>query len=270
MDDLIGHSITYRIAVGPRAGQKLFTLQTVPLRLQGPALNPNGAARAGGFSLHAGVAIAASRGDELGTAAEAVVQERHRDLRALRRTASDHRQHRGTAGHCEDSGAVGANRFAVAPDRVFARGASATGAVQAALNSKRRGTGAGRQGGGLGTGARRQAGPGLWLGGHGVRPRARPGIQRPALRPTGHAGRRNDRPRTVGLRLEPGLLARYANSLRTGRRFEFPIRCHYSLEAARSAITRSSFATKSALASIRSISARCRSTSALTRAISLR
>lgn len=149
-------------------------------------------------------------------------------------------------------------------------GARATGAVQAALNSKRRGTGAGRQGGGLGTGARRQAGPGLWLGGHGVRPRARPGIQRPALRPTGHAGRRNDRPRTVGLRLEPGLLARYANSLRTGRRFEFPIRCHYSLEAARSAITRSSFATKSALASIRSISARCRSTSALTRAISLR
>ncbi len=28
LDDLIGHSITYRIAVGPRAGQKLFTLQT--------------------------------------------------------------------------------------------------------------------------------------------------------------------------------------------------------------------------------------------------
>jgi hypothetical protein len=30
LDDLIGHSITYRIAVGPRAGQKLFTLQVVP------------------------------------------------------------------------------------------------------------------------------------------------------------------------------------------------------------------------------------------------
>jgi hypothetical protein len=27
LDDLIGHSITYRIAVGPRAGQKLFTLR---------------------------------------------------------------------------------------------------------------------------------------------------------------------------------------------------------------------------------------------------
>lgn len=33
LDDLIGHSVTYRIAVGPRAGQKLFTLQTVPPRL---------------------------------------------------------------------------------------------------------------------------------------------------------------------------------------------------------------------------------------------
>jgi hypothetical protein len=65
LDDLIGHSITYRIAVGPRAGQKLFTLQTVPPRLQGPALDPNGAARAGGFSLHAGVDIAASEREKL-------------------------------------------------------------------------------------------------------------------------------------------------------------------------------------------------------------
>jgi hypothetical protein len=58
LDDLIGHSITYRIAVGPRAGQKLFTLQTVPPRLASLEDDPNGAARAGGFSLHAGVAIA--------------------------------------------------------------------------------------------------------------------------------------------------------------------------------------------------------------------
>jgi len=29
MDDLIGHAITYRVAVGPRAGQKVFALQTV-------------------------------------------------------------------------------------------------------------------------------------------------------------------------------------------------------------------------------------------------
>jgi len=58
LDDLIGHSITYRIAVGPRAGQKLFTLQTVPPRLSGLEVDPNGATRARGFSLHAGVAIA--------------------------------------------------------------------------------------------------------------------------------------------------------------------------------------------------------------------
>lgn len=30
LDDLISHCITYRIAVGPRVGQKLFTLQTLP------------------------------------------------------------------------------------------------------------------------------------------------------------------------------------------------------------------------------------------------
>jgi Putative transposase len=47
LDDLIGHSITYRIAVGPRAGQKLFTLQTVPPRVQGLEGDASGAARTG-------------------------------------------------------------------------------------------------------------------------------------------------------------------------------------------------------------------------------
>ena len=65
LDDLLGHSITYRIAVGPRAGQKLFTLQTVPPRLQGLEGDPNGAARAGGFSLHAGVEIAPDQREKL-------------------------------------------------------------------------------------------------------------------------------------------------------------------------------------------------------------
>jgi len=59
LDDLLGHSITYRIAVGPRAGQELFTLQTVPARdpqseQQGDG---SGAANASGFSLHAGLDI---------------------------------------------------------------------------------------------------------------------------------------------------------------------------------------------------------------------
>jgi len=30
MDQLRGHSITYRIAVGPQQGHKVFTLQTLP------------------------------------------------------------------------------------------------------------------------------------------------------------------------------------------------------------------------------------------------
>jgi hypothetical protein len=56
---LIGHSITYRIAVGPRAGQKLFTLQTVPAREPEPEQQGDhrGAANADGFSLHAGLDI---------------------------------------------------------------------------------------------------------------------------------------------------------------------------------------------------------------------
>lgn len=58
LDDLIGHSITYRIAVGPRAGQKRFTLQTLPARTAESLDDPEGAARAGGFSLHAGIDIA--------------------------------------------------------------------------------------------------------------------------------------------------------------------------------------------------------------------
>jgi len=58
LDDLIGHSITYRIAVGPRAGQKLFTLQTVPAREEPEQQGEHhGAANAGGFSLHAGLDI---------------------------------------------------------------------------------------------------------------------------------------------------------------------------------------------------------------------
>jgi hypothetical protein len=63
LDDLIGHSITYRIAVGPRAGQKVFTLQTVPA--QGEEEGRNGAAQASGFSLHAALDIQAGQRAEL-------------------------------------------------------------------------------------------------------------------------------------------------------------------------------------------------------------
>ena len=53
LDDLIAHSITYRVAVGPRAGQKVFSLQTVPARGEEPRKE---VAQYAGFSLHAGLA----------------------------------------------------------------------------------------------------------------------------------------------------------------------------------------------------------------------
>ncbi len=60
MDQLLGHSITYRIAVGLQAGRKVFTLQTLPAS---DPEEPFGDAvgKVAGFSLHAGVA---ARADE--------------------------------------------------------------------------------------------------------------------------------------------------------------------------------------------------------------
>lgn len=54
MTQLLGHSITYRIAVGPQAGRKVFSLQTLP------ACDPEDqfgdtVGKVAGFSLHAGV-----------------------------------------------------------------------------------------------------------------------------------------------------------------------------------------------------------------------
>ena len=55
LDELRGHSITYRIALGPHAGRKALTLQTLPSRGE----FAQGLARANGFSRHAGVVAAA-------------------------------------------------------------------------------------------------------------------------------------------------------------------------------------------------------------------
>jgi hypothetical protein len=52
MQQLLGHSITYRVAVGPQQGKKVFTLQTVPATETGVNAQT---ARESGFSLHAGV-----------------------------------------------------------------------------------------------------------------------------------------------------------------------------------------------------------------------
>ena len=64
MSDLLGHSITYRIAVGPQAGRKVFALQTLPacdpLDMLGSSVG-----KVAGFSLHAGVAAKAKERNKL-------------------------------------------------------------------------------------------------------------------------------------------------------------------------------------------------------------
>jgi hypothetical protein len=58
MDQLLEHSITYRIAVGPQQGRKVFTLQTLPdCSSDNPVEHAVG--KVAGFSLHAGVAAKA-------------------------------------------------------------------------------------------------------------------------------------------------------------------------------------------------------------------
>lgn len=52
MTPLLGHSITYRIAIGPQVGRKVFTLQTLPASDE-PF--DDGVGMAAGFSLHVGV-----------------------------------------------------------------------------------------------------------------------------------------------------------------------------------------------------------------------
>jgi hypothetical protein len=62
LDQLLGHSITYRIAVGPRQGRKVFTLQTLPATDDPYG---DGIGEVGGFSLHAGVAAKAQERNKL-------------------------------------------------------------------------------------------------------------------------------------------------------------------------------------------------------------
>ena len=58
---LLGASITYRIATGPREGQ-VFTLRTLPAEPEAPRRE---VAESSGFSLHAGIAATASQRDKL-------------------------------------------------------------------------------------------------------------------------------------------------------------------------------------------------------------
>ncbi|EHB8431381.1 AAA family ATPase, partial [Salmonella enterica subsp. enterica serovar Infantis] len=64
MQQVHGHSITYRIALGPQQGKKVFTLQTLlPKAAEDDRLTQ--LAKAGGFSLHAGVAVQAHERQKL-------------------------------------------------------------------------------------------------------------------------------------------------------------------------------------------------------------
>ena len=55
MSQIQGHSITYRIAVGPQQGRKVFTLQTIP-SWEDDDFGTNQVGKIAGFALHAGVA----------------------------------------------------------------------------------------------------------------------------------------------------------------------------------------------------------------------
>jgi len=64
MAPLLGHAITYRIAVGPHQGRKVLTLQTLPAD-DFAAPGADGPGKVAGFSLHAGVAAKAGQRDKL-------------------------------------------------------------------------------------------------------------------------------------------------------------------------------------------------------------
>jgi len=64
MEQLLAHAITYRIAVGPQAGRKVFTLQTLPGSDAGERVTDT-VGKVAGFSLHAGVAAKAHEREKL-------------------------------------------------------------------------------------------------------------------------------------------------------------------------------------------------------------
>lgn len=62
MDDLVGYSITYRVVVDPRTGQKVIALQAVPAQEAEPRA---GVVRFAGFSLHAGLGVKSAQHGKL-------------------------------------------------------------------------------------------------------------------------------------------------------------------------------------------------------------
>jgi len=64
LQQIHGHAITYRIAIGPRQGRKVFTLSSQPPESEPPP-GSDCVAKAAGFSLHAGVAAKVHQRDKL-------------------------------------------------------------------------------------------------------------------------------------------------------------------------------------------------------------
>ncbi len=64
MQPLYGHSITYRIAIGPHQGRKVLTLQSLP-PIEEPKAGSSRVANVAGFSLHAGLMAEAYQRDKL-------------------------------------------------------------------------------------------------------------------------------------------------------------------------------------------------------------
>ena len=87
MNQLLGSSITYRIAMGPQQGRKVFTLQTLPdCRPDNPRAHTVG--KVVGFSLHAGVATRAHERDKLERLCRYIAVQGCRVLRRLGTIAS--------------------------------------------------------------------------------------------------------------------------------------------------------------------------------------
>lgn len=64
MQDVHGHSISYRIAIGPQQSRKVFTLQTIPAQPE-EKRDSDRVAKQAGFSLHAGVCAEAHQRNKL-------------------------------------------------------------------------------------------------------------------------------------------------------------------------------------------------------------
>jgi len=63
IQQVLGCSVSYRIAIGPQQGRKVFTLQTIPAREDDERFA--NVSKASGFSLHAGVAAQARERSKL-------------------------------------------------------------------------------------------------------------------------------------------------------------------------------------------------------------